>query len=332
MNQNKLTDKSRKSKGTLQRQSLLDRLKLKELEQPKFIIVLTAGAFILYWLANVLASLMLMHFQPESGELALLISLLMTSLFTFTIAIVALIELLKFSYAGCSISIILSWANFALNVLLLIYTHYWLGACISLTFAISITLLLNSKVSAIKYVLGFLLLLGSFALILYPPMKYKESRALVEEQIAKIDLINPSEINANQDIADFVSAAKYLHTFARYFGENESKITLFSSYYALAVALEGKIDQGYKIAQSAVKYTYVQQSFVNKIKIYSMLMKVAYEDYVPKILTPEEYEAFQKKMTLSNYNEDLGSPEEDDWSDLELDNKNNTDDLSDLDQ
>ena len=105
MNQNKLTDKTTKSKGTLQRQSLLDRLKLKELEQPKFVIVISAFAFILHWLSNVVASLMLLHFEPGSGELALLISLLLTSLFTFIVAIVALIELLKFSYAGCSVSI-----------------------------------------------------------------------------------------------------------------------------------------------------------------------------------------------------------------------------------
>ena len=319
MNQTKLTNISRKSKSALKRPSLIDRLKLKDLEQSKTILVISAGAFILHWLANVVASLMFLHFQPETGELGLLISLLLTSLFTFIIAIVSFIELLKFSYAGRSIAVALAWANFFLHILLLIYTHYWLGACIHLVFALAITVLLTGKTSLVKFALSILLLIVNFTLILYPATKYMQTRNFVEDKMSVINEFNPNSDAKIENITKIVANTKLLHNLAPYFGEKEKYIALYTGYFALAKAYEGSITEGYQHARASVRTMYVEQCYINKTKVYAMLKQVKYEDYKPKILTNAENELIEKKMSMLKFSEDIGEKNDDGLSDLDDD-------------
>ncbi|MCK5345612.1 MAG: hypothetical protein KAR20_19515, partial [Candidatus Heimdallarchaeota archaeon] len=316
MNSTKLTDKNRKSKNALRSQSLIERLNLKELEQSRFVLILVAAAFILHWFTNVVASLMFMHFQSGSGELGLLVSLLIISLFTFIIALVSFIELLKFTRAACSIAIVLVWVNLLINILLLIHSSYWLGVCIHLVFAIAVTLMLTGKKSVIRLILGILLLVVNFTLVLYPAAKYMETRNYVEKNMAVLDEIDQNSTSKVENIELILSNSELLCKMAPYVGEKQMNIAFFISYFGLSKAFNNDMVSGYRLSRDSVRKIYSKTCYVNKTKVYALQNGVAFEKYVPKILSKSENEMYEKKMSMLKYSEEFGSKDDD--SDLNL--------------
>ncbi len=294
MNNTKLPDKFRKSKRALQRQSLIERLNLKDLEQSRFVLIFVAVVFILYWFTNVVASLMFNHFQSGSGEFGLLASLLITSLFTFVIAIVSFIELLKFTRAACGVAIVLAWVNLFVNTLLLIYTGYWLGACIHLLFALTISVMLTGKTSFLRLSSGIVLLVANFTLILYPAMRYMESRNYVEDKMVVLDEIDQNSTIEVEDIDKILTDSEFLCEIAPFVGEKHRNIALFKGYFGLAKAFNGKVSQGYRLTWDSVKKTYAKKCYVNKARIYALLKGIEFENYEPKILSKSENEMFEK--------------------------------------
>jgi len=315
MNSTKLTKKNRKSKNALQRQSLIERLNLKELEQSRFVLILVAAAFILHWFTNVIASLMFNHFQSGSEELGLLVSLLIISLFTFVIAIVSFIELLKFTRAACSIAIVLVWVNLLINILLLIHSSYWFGSAIHLLFALAVTLMLTGKTSVIRLIFGIVLLIANFTLILYPPAKYMETRNYVEANMAVLDEIDQNSSTKVKNIKNILSNYELLCKLAPYVGEKQRNIALFTGYFGLAKAFNGDFESGYRLMRDSVRKTYTKTCYINKTRVYAMLKGIEYEKYLPKILSKTENEMFEKKMSMLKYSEEFGTNDDSD-SDL----------------
>ena len=92
---------------------------------------------------GVLAGILYSHFQPGREEQAQFITLLLSSLTTFTCAVVAFIELNKLTRAGRSVAIGLGFANALVYGILAVYARHWLLVIAHVLFAAGIATYLS---------------------------------------------------------------------------------------------------------------------------------------------------------------------------------------------
>ena len=103
---------------------------------------LVAGVFLTHWLLLTVSGVLLAHFGERPGAAGQSFMLLASSLATFTAAIVATIELFKFTAAGRSVAIGLAFVNVLVSALLASYGMHWLHVVVQAGFAVGLVGLL----------------------------------------------------------------------------------------------------------------------------------------------------------------------------------------------
>ncbi len=286
-------------------------------------MLLAAIAFLLHWAATVAASVLYEHFRPTATEPAQFATLLISSLSVFAAAMVAFIELAKFTRAGRSVTIGLGFINVLIFAAVAIYARHWLIVLAQFVFALGLVALLagrplereaddageESQPDAVRrrplltqipwgwVAAGLLLVLGAWALLLVPAGQYAQKRAVSDTYTEVVEAYEndawSDEVTKTAEEA--YAASRWLAGISGYVGETEARRAAFHLRWGYLEALLGEPHHALRIIDDAQRRYPTVEGYRMRAEVYCMVHDLPFEP------TPNEEELDELEPPPGHY-------------------------------